>query len=142
MTTIAWDGTTLVADRQNTINGTPVPVRKVHRATSPTGEVWLYGIAGDGFDCEGIHAAIEGKEHGNLDAEDVAVIAIGPDRKVWLSDGKAQKWVPIGRRKWAIGSGGDYALGALHAGKTASEAVRIAAKLDIHTGCGADAVSF
>jgi hypothetical protein len=34
----------------------------------------------------------------------------------------------------AMGSGADYALGALYAGATLKEAVRIASKLDVYTG--------
>lgn len=35
---------------------------------------------------------------------------------------------------FTLGSGADYAMGALHAGASARQAVEIAAKLDVHTG--------
>lgn len=38
------------------------------------------------------------------------------------------------RGAYSIGSGCDFAMGAMLAGKSAAEAVRIAAKLDIYTG--------
>lgn len=48
----------------------------------------------------------------------------------------------LGQSKWAIGSGADYALGAMYAGLSAAEAVMIASKLDTGTGLGVDSVSF
>lgn len=38
------------------------------------------------------------------------------------------------RGAYAIGSGSDFAMGAMLAGKTAAESVRIATKLDIYSG--------
>lgn len=46
------------------------------------------------------------------------------------------KWIPIEEKYYAIGSGSQYAAGALAAGKTPIEAVKIAAKHDPHTGVG------
>lgn len=48
----------------------------------------------------------------------------------------------MGKTKWAIGSGADYALGAMYAGKSAKEAVEIASQLDTGTGLGVDVVTF
>ena len=44
--------------------------------------------------------------------------------------------LPVTDRIMAKGSGGDIALGAMHAGATPREAVKIATKLDIYTGIG------
>lgn len=38
------------------------------------------------------------------------------------------------REPYAIGSGSDFAMGAMLAGKSAKDAVKIAAKLDCYTG--------
>mgnify|MGYP006911485525 FL=1 len=51
-------------------------------------------------------------------------------------------WAEVGRRPWAIGSGTDYALGAMAAGKTSAEAVKIASVLDVSTGCEVDELFF
>jgi ATP-dependent protease HslVU (ClpYQ) peptidase subunit len=42
--------------------------------------------------------------------------------------------VPRGAKFWAIGSGAPYALAAMYAGASATEAVKIAAKIDTSTG--------
>ena len=39
---------------------------------------------------------------------------------------------------WAIGCGAEYAMGAMAAGKTADEAVKIACRFDINCGLGVD----
>lgn len=41
---------------------------------------------------------------------------------------------------WSIGSGGDFAHGAMAAGCSALEAVKIASCLDIRTGLGFDCI--
>lgn len=43
---------------------------------------------------------------------------------------------------WAVGSGCDYALGAMKFGATAKEAIAIASELDVNTGLGIDTVDF
>jgi len=45
-------------------------------------------------------------------------------------------WLPIDKKYWAIGSGGDFAMAAMEVGKSPLEAVKVAAKLDIRTGMG------
>lgn len=61
---------------------------------------------------------------------------------VLLSDGSlwwyGKNWYPVElkERYFAIGSGSNYALGALHAGATVVEAVKIASKLDPNSGMG------
>lgn len=47
----------------------------------------------------------------------------------------------MGNVRWAIGSGCDYALGAMYAGKNAREAVEIASQLDVNTGLGVDTLT-
>lgn len=46
------------------------------------------------------------------------------------------KWIEIKEPFYSVGSGSQYAAGALAAGKTPIEAVKIAAKFDPHTGVG------
>lgn len=52
------------------------------------------------------------------------------------------RWIPIEEPFYAIGSGGQFALGALHAGSTPKEAVVIASKCDSGTGLGVKVFSF
>ena len=63
----------------------------------------------------------------------VTGLRIDPDGSIWCYEGL--RWSPvIGTEFAAIGSGADYAIAALHMGASAKEAVRIAAKCNIHTG--------
>ena len=45
-------------------------------------------------------------------------------------------WMYIPEKHFAIGSGSDFAIGAMSAGSTPKEAVVLASKHDIHTGLG------
>lgn len=47
-----------------------------------------------------------------------------------------RKWVPVGDRFYAIGSGSHFAMGAMGFGATPEEAVRVATKLDRGSGFG------
>jgi len=66
---------------------------------------------------------------------DIRIMGIDEHGFVWVGS-KPGFWAPIGCRPWAIGSGADYALGAMAAGKDARAAVLIAASLDTSTGDG------
>jgi hypothetical protein len=52
------------------------------------------------------------------------------------------QWQRIRHPFIAIGNGGDFALGALAAGESAREAVRIASRLSASCGFGVDVVRF
>lgn len=140
MTTIAWDGETLAADRQSTWGGTPVRTRKVFKVRHPIHGTWLFGCSGAAHDCDAFVRWARG-----LGAEvalgDMRILAIHESGSVWTADG-ALKWSLMRVKRWAIGSGGDYALGAMVAGCDAREAVQIAMELDVHTGIGVDCVRF
>lgn len=112
MTVIAWDGKVLAADRMSHIGGTPLPPMRK------------------------IHRLVapNGKQ---------ALMLIEQPRWVWYRSDNANRWDLLGACSgWAIGSGCDYALGAMEAGATAQEAVRIASRLDNQCGMGVDVVRF
>lgn len=50
-------------------------------------------------------------------------------------------WHPVSGEFWAAGTGAEAALGALHMGASAIEAVEVASKICIHCGGGVDSVS-
>lgn len=72
---------------------------------------------------------------------DTHILSIDEKRRVWCAE-KELNWLCIGKRKWAIGCGADFALAAMACGKTAVESVRIAAKLDSKCGMGVNTVRF
>jgi ATP-dependent protease HslVU (ClpYQ) peptidase subunit len=144
MTTIAWDGRTLAGDRQINAGNTPLLREhpKVLPINSPDGERCLMGFAGDVFMYRAwLHWLDGGAEPKWKDDVHWSLLLIDPTGYAWIRTSTSNGWAPHGRTVWAIGSGCDYALGALRAGATAERAVMIAAELDINTGLGIDKVA-
>lgn len=143
MTVIAFDGHVLAGDRKATFGGTPNASRKVHRVVKD-GTVGLFGFSGSGSFCRAYLHYLRTDERWTEPRGEYTwtVLCVGADGMVWQRTDNACGWEPVGRRQWAIGSGADYALGAMAAGKTAREAVLIAARLDNSCGLGVDVVRF
>lgn len=138
MTTVAWDGKTLAADRQLTIGSTPMPYRKLFRAKHRVdGARLLYGCCGDAFDGVQFRRWVEGGDKPVGIKPSFSSVAIDDKGRVWYC-GDSLVWLPISLRHWAIGSGCDYAMGAMAAGASAAKAVRIASGLDTNSGVGVD----
>lgn len=139
MTTVAWDGRTLAADKQTTFGGLRATTTKVHR------------INGNLIACAGIAAQIAeflvwfeaGAKPADMPAsqrdtdKSVDALVVRPDGAV-VQYGNTPHPIPIEDRQFAIGSGRDYALAAMYLGKTAREAVEVAAVFDPSTGNGVD----
>lgn len=140
MTTIAFDGKTLAADRQCTAGGTPFSSRKVFRLVRPSdGEVLLYGVCGDAAEnAEFMRCARDGRELPKF--SDMVVICVDSKRRVWQAASASGMWWMRMPPIWAQGSGANYALGAMYAGSSAIQAIKIASRLDVHTGLGVDTV--
>lgn len=140
MTTIAWDGKTLAADRLRTVGNTPMGATKLFRVEAPfysgglKGGI-LFGACGDSWDCAAFRLWVEG---GNPPTpKNLGVVAIDARGVCWYG-GETLIFHEVELPYWACGSGADYALGAMAAGKPAREAVEIASGLDVHTGLGVD----
>jgi hypothetical protein len=139
MTVIAWDGKTLAADKRASISNYPATVTKIHRA--PTGE--LIAFAGD-FDT-GMALAIwymndrDPKNYPDNRNGDYTRATLMVIRKegVFMYE---RLPVPLKYEDsfTAMGSGRDFALAAMHLGKTAQEAVAIACLYDTACGNGID----
>jgi ATP-dependent protease HslVU (ClpYQ) peptidase subunit len=136
MTVIAWDGKTLAADKQSTFCGLPRTTTKIHRAKDGS----LLGAAGETAMCAALRAWYDAGAV-TADFPDKSntshLLVIRPDGQVYLYDGHA---VPIHLEDpfTALGSGRDYAMAALHLGKTAAEAVQVACVFDAWCGNGID----
>lgn len=140
MTVVCWDGKTLAADRQGTYGGTPLPVRKAWRVKDSAGRAFLYGAAGLAADAYAYGQWLRGKRTQPV-FKDLCVLMVDEKRRIWYCDDRLQ-WEPINSKFWACGSGVDYALGAMAAGKSAREAVLIASRLCNTCGLGVDVVRF
>ena len=139
MTTIAWDGQTLAADRMACIgNSKSVCIKKIHELKGG-GYAAASGHAGAGalmFRWLDQGAAVD--DYPLTDPELCTVIVITEDGQVLQYDGPLP--VKLDAPFYAIGSGRDFALAALHLGKSAKEAVEVASELDQSTGNGIDVV--
>ena len=128
MTTIAWDGRTLAADTRATACGLAYGIVKAVRLKDGR----LYGASGAADDCKAAQNWLDsGGEKPTV--KDYAGIVIGADLSIWRYEDKLVPF-PVTDRFHAIGSGRDFAIAAMHMGKTAREAVELAIVYDIYTG--------
>lgn len=68
------------------------------------------------------------------DKPDLRCLMVKPDGAVFLADEGLTFSGPIDCQVYAIGSGAEFALGAMAAGASAEEAVRVACRYDPHCG--------
>lgn len=133
MTTIATDGKIMVADGLGSLESGRVVERdgvKVCR----TAEGGLVGVAGDAHAMAQIVAWLDAGEPDKERPEDlkVEVLVLRPGGLVEGCGAtmKLTRWEPPA----AIGSGGEFAIGAMMAGASCEEAVRVACRADINSG--------
>ena len=143
MTCIAWDGKTLAADKQATNNGLRRTTTKIHRVGSSLvafsggldqGMLMLEWVRG-GY----VRADFPPSQRDKDDWTPVMVIA--PDRVVRVYERTPTPMV-FEDRCYAMGSGRDYAMAAMHLGCNAIRAVEVACALDVHCGNGIDVLEF
>lgn len=141
MTTIAWDGMTLAADRCR-VNGrgTRQQIRKLYEL-----EEWVFGLCGDVSDFATVRHWLAGgakwderPELNEPQDPSTALVVRKLDGALFLLQGKRACLVELPLGPCAIGSGAPYALTAMRLGKGASEAVEIASQFDDGTGFGVD----
>lgn len=132
MTTIAWDGKTLVADRRVSY-GTLSDASMTKIAKTKRG---LCGASGTSATCAAFRRWFMAGEKGNptmfKEAEDANGFIIRKNGARFMYD--KYGWYEVDPGPFAIGTGWEVAMGAMSNGATAQEAVQIAAKLDGATG--------
>jgi len=139
MTVIAWDGKTLAADKRGTVAGMAYPVTKIYRARGHL--VAFSGNAGHAaellawFELNGPHAAYPKRPE---DEDAAGMLVIDPKGRVLMYSPLSSLPVLIEAPFFARGAGRDYAMAAMHLGKSAREAVEIACVYDINCGNGVD----
>jgi ATP-dependent protease HslVU (ClpYQ) peptidase subunit len=137
MTVIAWDGKTLAADKQFTSAGLRRTGCKLFRLRDG-----IVGIEGRTSDALSLLAWLRG----NREPTNFPESCKGDDAPAVLGiiNGTIQYWngspypVTYDEPFTATGSGRDYAIAAMHCGKTAAEAVEIASVYDNGCGMGVD----
>jgi ATP-dependent protease HslVU (ClpYQ) peptidase subunit len=142
MTIICWDGHTLAGDKRNNIGTGHLTTTKVKRI----GDV-LLGCAGStGKIWEFQDWVARGRKPEDCpifqrdEKEFVEALLIDAQGRCW---GYAETPYPflIENKFWAIGSGREFAMGAMFCGKTAREAVEVACALDTSCGNGIDTLT-
>lgn len=128
MTTIAYKDGELATDSRVTENGNVYTdrQRKVHKLRDGRIVAW----AGSLTDSKRFLAALRKGTH--IPKVDVNAIMLHPEGGVAVFD--ENTWLPMNEPHYAMGSGADLALGAMDAGATAKEAVKIAIKRDTNSG--------
>ena len=144
MTIIAWDGTTLAADKRAIYGDTAIrTTTKIFRIDAAlvgyaghadVGEevlTWFQSLMRD----PAAYPAIQRDK--DLWA---TLMVVWPDKEIWLYE-RTPSPVKFCPQNFAIGSGRDYAMAAMHLGKTAAEAVAITNLFDSSCGNGIDTLT-
>jgi 20S proteasome alpha/beta subunit len=136
MTTILWDGHNLIGDKQAGGGSGIIRVTKIWRLSDGrlVGASGWFGSAiqwRDWLERGGERPAVLGIEDGSIRGLEVL-----PDRSVLMHDTYGA--YPVESAFVAIGSGSPFAMGAMAAGATGMEAMRIAARLDEGTSAEVD----
>ena len=148
MSVIAWDGKTMVADRQVSYGNMIGSADKARRVESAEFDaVALVGCTGDAMLIIPMFEWIEG----GCDPDSFPK-AITPESDfmalVVMSSGSTLVFGtsphPVFQDPgiFAIGSGRDFAMAAMYLGKSAREAVEVASHFDITCGCGVTELTF
>lgn len=149
MTTIAWDGITLAADSCSWSGPARRRVLKVFKIKSADGRKYLVAFAGSGALAIAARNWMRG-DGGRpeprdfmeqKDLENQFALVIDDKRQVWQLSGQLV-YSRMRERIYAFGGGHEFAWGALEAGATATQAVRIAIKRSDMAGLGVDWVRF
>jgi hypothetical protein len=144
MTTIAWDGKTLAGDRKRNVRNTPVPATKVFRLPEPVTvgnlpRVAMFGCAGDSSEAVAVADWLLRNAEKPM-AKDIDILAVDAYGKCHFAANNLV-FYPIELQHWAVGSGADYAMGAMARGASAHEAVQVASLYDNGTGLGVDVLA-
>jgi ATP-dependent protease HslVU (ClpYQ) peptidase subunit len=138
MTVICWDGETLAADKQSTNCGFGSKVTKIFRV--PGGLVAFCGNEGHAMALLAwFRAGRDPETWPRKGGDDSASAVFVTSEGLFVYSGDDGPY--CARREnefFALGAGRDYALAAMHLGKTAREAVEVACALDITCGQGID----
>lgn len=136
MTIVCFKGGILAADKQSTFAGLGWRTTKIRRM--PDGSI--AGAAGD----TGVCRALMNWYESGADLESYpdkknkcSLLVVGVDGKVWLYDGTPHP-IEIEDKVYAMGSGRDYAVAAMHLGCSAKEAAEVACLFDTSCGRGID----
>lgn len=134
MTTIAYRNGILAGDgRETNISDDESAVVLTDKCTKVfrLDDGRLYGGSRGSEDITRLHQALM-KKAPLPKLDDINALLIDTHGRIWLYEGSI--WQPIKARYYAVGSGSVFAIGAMDAGASAIEAVRIGIKRDPYSG--------
>lgn len=144
MTVIAWDGKTLAADRRAGVSGTIRTTTKIMRHPRKRELLGIAGSLVDGLEVRHWYLTSADPEKFPAtcrQADNFARLIVVSSEGVFCFEGSP---IPIkfeGRHA-AFGSGSDFAMAAMHMGRTAEQAVEVACALSYECGDGIDLLEF
>jgi ATP-dependent protease HslVU (ClpYQ) peptidase subunit len=148
MTTIAWDGVTLAADRCSWSSGARRRARKVFKLKAPDGSQFLVAFAGSADYARSVMEWMAGGDRPNplnfVTADQLfhqCALVIDDKHRIWQMC-NSLIYTQMQERIYAFGGGQDFAWGALEAGASAKRAVEIAILRSDYAGFGVDCVRF
>jgi 20S proteasome alpha/beta subunit len=136
VTTIVYADGVMAADTQITVGATKYQGTKIFRLKDGS----LFGGAGDGPVVNRARDYLEGKRSTRPKVDQCVMLRVMPDGEIRFH---AATWdyEVLTDRFVAIGSGSEFALGALECGKGAVQAVEIACRRDANSGFPVESIS-
>lgn len=142
MTTIAYRDGVLAADSKaygGLYKGSPGAKAKLHKIASGDLAGWIVGIStnnvgGDKLLLAWLEAGAPLPSSDSVKPDQFTILALNPAGELFLANDNLSLSGPICSEFYAIGSGDDFAMGAMAMGADAAQAVGIAALFDCHTG--------
>ncbi len=143
MTIICWDGVTLAADKRAVSAGWKFKVTKIYRI-----ELGLVGVDG-AYDVglsliKWLESGQDPKDYPEVQKDNdryAHMLLIAPNKEILRYDRNPYPY-KVEEPYIAAGCGRDFALAAMHLGKTAAEAVEVACHFDAGCGNGIDTLTF
>ena len=144
MTVIAWDGKQLAADRRISFGNLSGSRIKIFKLSDNKYNDILVGACGSSSDSQDfLHWISAGQKiedwptHLKEKDNTFSAMVIEKDKRISLYEASPYPSI-LEQPFWAIGSGRDFAIAAMHCGKSAYEAVEIAVIYDVYCGNGID----
>lgn len=110
------------------------------------GQQYLVALTGDGHYAAALLEWMRGGRHPGpyptADDDYTIAVVIDERNRIWRLGSKMLRYCQVLEKMHASGAGQDYAIGALEAGATAAQAIRIAMKRSDYAGLGVDTVKF
>ncbi len=142
MTVIAWDGTTMAADKQGTASGYAYAVTKIFRIKNCI--VGIMGNVSHGMQLLNWFQSgmIPERWPSYTEDKNADALYVRYDGTMWFYTSDCKGYPEqILDSYIALGSGRDYALATMHLGHNAVKAIEVACELDVYCGKGIDAIT-